>query len=130
MNFSLLICLFTDEIGFNPALYTVARDLESKNKQAIFTTAENLKEDILDKLTACDVKVLVKTAEEFSQANHFQRIFPSKISRQYFQYFDTVSYYDLLLDAFEAKYGANRKTGIQWLDQYCRRNIHKQTNKQ
>ena len=79
---------------------------------------------ILEDLTSSDVRVLVKGAEEASQTKHFARIFPRKGSYKYFQYFDSLSYYDKLLDAFEEKFSENPEAGIDMINSYCQRNVH------
>jgi hypothetical protein len=116
------------KLGFNPAMYSVALDGQGMKKQARFAKEafdnDLRKCDILEDLTANDVRVLVKTAEEFSQARKFSRVFPSPTSHQYLQFFDSVSYYDKLLNAFEAKYSDFYEEGLKFIDKYCQRNLH------
>jgi hypothetical protein len=42
-------------------------------------------EGILDRLTPCDVRVLVHSEEELTQCRTFERIFPTTSTEQYFQ---------------------------------------------
>ena len=79
---------------------------------------------ILDSLTSGDVRVLIKTLEEFSQLNKFSRVFPNAKSSEYFKFFDTVPYYDKLLDAFEERFGTDREEGLDFVRDYCNRHVH------
>ena len=106
----------------------MALDEQGMKKQKRFDKRtfdpESYMTSILEDLTSNDVRVLVKAAEEFLQTRHFSRVFPSKTSHQYFQYFDTLSYYDKLLEAFEKKYADDYEAGLQFIDKNCQRNIH------
>ena len=48
-----------------------------------------------------DVKILIKSEEEYNACKNFDRIFPSCESHKYFSFFDEVTYYDKLLDGVE-----------------------------
>ena len=76
----------------------MALDGQSLRKQKCFKRTDFNREfylnQILEDLTSSDVRVLVKGAEEASQIKHFARIFPRKGAYKYFQYFDSLSYYD------------------------------------
>ena len=106
----------------------MALDGQSLRKQKCFKRTDFNRElyldQILEDLTSSDVRVLVKGAEEASQTKHFARIFPRKGSYKYFQYFDSLSYYDKLLDAFEEKFSENPEAGIYMINSYCQRNVH------
>jgi len=116
------------QIGYSPELYSMALDGQSLRKQKCFKRTDFNREfyldQILEDLTSSDVRVLVKGAEEASQTKHFARIFPRKGSYKYFQYFDSLSYYDKLLDAFEEKFSENPEAGIDMINSYCQRNVH------
>lgn len=82
-------------------------------------------ETILTELTPCDVRTLIKLEHEFSQLNHFRRIFPSHQSHHYFQFCgNQVSYYDQLVDAYERKYSNDRSMGLKLLRTLCLKDIH------
>ena len=116
------------QIGYSPELYSMALDGQSLRKQKCFKRTDFNREfylnQILEDLTSSDVRVLVKGAEEVSQTKHFTRIFLRKGSYKYFQYFDSLSYYDKLLDAFEEKFSGNPEAGIDMINSYCQRNVH------
>ena len=110
-------------LGFNPKVYSNMLNVADKKKQEKFPKnsfeRELYKDRILDKLTRGDVRILVKTLEELSQTHHFTRVFPSNTSHQYFQYFDSLPYYDKLLDAFELKYSDAFQEGVEFVNKYC-----------
>ena len=116
------------QIGYSPELYSMALDGQSMRKQKNFKRTDFNRsaylEQILEDLTSSDVRVLVKGAEESSQARHFSRVFPCKGSHKYFQYFDSLSYYDKLLDAFEEKFSEKPEKGNELINSYCQRNVH------
>jgi len=115
-------------LGFNPAIYCSELDEEGKKKQSDFSNndfnRDSYKDKILEKLTRSDVRVLIKTAEEFSQANRFTRVFPRAKSHEYFRFFDSLPYYDKLLDAFEMRYSDSYEEGIKFINQYCQKKAH------
>ena len=117
-----------NNMGFNPAIYNATLDEQGIKKQKQFSKlkfdANCIDNNILTDMTANDVRVLVKTSEEFSQTRHFSRVFPSTASHQYFQYFDSISYYDRLLDAFVRKFSETCEDGLQLIDGYCQTNVH------
>ena len=115
-------------LGFNPAIYSTELDEDGMKKQASFSNndfnRDSYKDTILQKLTKSDVRVLIKTAEEFSQANRFIRVFPRAKSHEYFRFFDSLSYYDKLLDAYEYAYSDSYEEGIKLINQYCQKKVH------
>ena len=115
-------------LGFNPAIYSSELDEDGMKKQASFSNndfnRDSYKDTILQKLTKSDVRVLIKTAEEFSQADRFIRVFPRAKSHKYFRFFDSLSYYDKLLDAFEHTYGDSYEEGIEFINKYCQKKVH------
>ena len=110
-------------------MYKVEVDKESQKKQKDFSAGCHSRgHNILDTLTSSDVRVLVKTCEEFSQTRVFSRVFPTRTSHSYFKYFDSVSYYDKLLYAFLAKYSDNYEEGLKYINSYCKAKIHLKSN--
>jgi len=116
------------QIGYSPELYSTALDGQSLRKQKKFKRTDFNRvaylEEILEELTSSDVRVLVKGAEEASQARHFSRVFPRNGSHKYFTYFDSLSYYDKLLDAYEEKFSEKPDKGTDLINSYCQRNVH------
>ena len=69
-------------------------------------------------MTPCDVRVLVHSEEELSQARTFERIFPRSDTEPYLDLMASNNYYDLLLAAWERRYGGDsrgREAGRQRL---------------
>lgn len=71
-----------------------------------------------------DVRHLIAYEDELTQLGRFQKIFPTASSHQYLQYFEVPRYYNMLLDAWETKYGYNREEGISRLQKMCRTKYH------
>ncbi|KAK2582282.1 hypothetical protein KPH14_004625 [Odynerus spinipes] len=100
-----------------------------KQKQDIFETQSSDRESylniILKTLTPDDVRVLIRHEDELAQTGKFERIFPTRSTYEYFKYFDNVSYYNMLLDAWEHAYGNNdRAQGINRLKKLCDKGYH------
>lgn len=73
-------------------------------------------DNILSDLTESDLRVLMLAEDELSRCGQFKRVFPSKTSSKYLNYFDKPRYYNLLLDAWEQRYSdGNRMEGIKRL---------------
>ena len=89
--------------------------------------AGNYYVNILEKLTPDGVRHLVLYEDELTHCGAFSKIFPTTQTHKYFRYFKDVSYYNLLLDAWERTHGEsleNRENGITRLDNLCRRKYH------
>lgn len=116
------------QLGFNPTLYSTVMDDAGIKKQKQYLRQifgrETYLDQILSELTANDVKVLIKHLEEHSQMNKFSKIFPTSKTYTYFTFFDYLPYYDKLLDAFEDSFGNNMQAGIDYVEEYCRKNVH------
>lgn len=118
----------SQHISFDSRVYSCLLSNSDIQKQSQFPRNQKDRKSylpaILKELTGADVKILVKTLDEFSQLKKFSRIFPRKNSNKYFEFFDELPYYDKLLDAFEDRFGENRDEGIEFVRQYCERNVH------
>ena len=79
---------------------------------------------ILEKLTPDDVRCLIRAEDELAQLTHFSRIFPTQDTHKYFTFFQQPRYHNLLLDAWEHKYGDCRAAGIDRLAQLCVEKAH------
>lgn len=79
---------------------------------------------ILEKLTPDDVRCLIRAEDELAQLTHFSRIFPTQDTHKYFTFFQQPRYHNLLLDAWEHKYGDYRAAGIDRLAQLCVEKVH------
>jgi len=81
-------------------------------------------EPILSKLTPEDVRQLVVAEDELSQCRGFIRLFPSTTAHSYFRFLEEPRYYNMLLDAWEHKYGDRRQLGIRRLRELCDTSLH------
>ena len=81
----------------------------------------------MDTLTPYDVRLLIKSEDHLKECKDFVRIFPTAESSKYFKYFKKTRYNNLLLNAWEKKYGQNRSEGIQQLEKLCRNKEHLKT---
>ncbi len=79
---------------------------------------------ILEKLTPDDARHLVRAEDEFARLTHFQRIFPTPDSHKYLRFFSANRYHNLLMDAWEHKYGDHRAAGIDRLERLCQEKVH------
>lgn len=68
-------------------------------------------EDILTNLTPDDVRHLIQAEDELTQKANLERIFPTATTYSYLEYMAGPRYYNRLFDAWECKYGNNRKIG-------------------
>ncbi|XP_043473957.1 tubulin polyglutamylase TTLL4-like [Leptopilina heterotoma] len=81
-------------------------------------------DEIIDDLTPDDVRHLISYEDELTQLDRFEKIFPTPTSHEYFHYFETPRYYNMLFDAWEAKYADNREQGIARLEKLCKTKYH------
>lgn len=80
---------------------------------------------ILEKLTSDDVRALIRSEDELTHAHHFTRIFPTQETHKYLKYFENHRYYNLLLDAWEARHGGDdRAAAIDTLERLCLEKVH------
>lgn len=82
-------------------------------------------DDILKNLTADDIRCLLITEDELARSAPLERIFPSAQSHKYLQYIESPRYYNRLLDAWEYRYGGNRREkGIALIRKFCEDKVH------
>lgn len=108
-------------------LHRTTLSYQERHKQSLYANLRN-REDYLDEiiedLTPDDVRYLITYEDELTQLGRFEKIFPTTTSHQYLQYFDVPRYYNMLFDAWEAKYGDNRDEGITRLQKLCKTKYH------
>ncbi|XP_046629114.1 tubulin monoglutamylase TTLL4-like [Neodiprion virginianus] len=79
---------------------------------------------ILQDLTSDDIRNLITFEDELTQLELFEKIFPTNQSHKYLKYFTKPKYYDMLLDAWEHRYGSCRTLGVRRLQDMCREKRH------
>jgi len=80
---------------------------------------------LLDRLTPDDVRQLVVSEDELATSQRFTRIFPCAGSHHYFRFLERPRYYNLLLSAWEQRYGGiNREAGRALLERLCLEKHH------
>lgn len=116
-----------DPVSQDFQLYKSNLTYQERHKQFLYGNLKN-REDYLDEiiedLTPDDVKHLITYEDELTQLDRFEKIFPTSTSYEYLQYFDVPRYYNMLFDAWEAKYGNNREEGISRLQKLCETKYH------
>lgn len=110
-------------------LHRTTLSYQERHKQAMYANLRNRDDylhDIIEDLTPDDVRQLITYEDELTQLDRFEKIFPNIVSHQYLQYFDVPRYYNMLLDAWENKYGNynNREEGISRLQKLCKTKYH------
>ena len=79
----------------------------------------------IDNLSPCDVRVLIHSEEELTQTRTFERIFPRPDTSHYLGLMSTDNYYDLLLAAWEDRYGGeDRSEGRRVLQKLAEDKVH------
>ncbi|XP_034188385.1 tubulin monoglutamylase TTLL4 isoform X1 [Osmia lignaria lignaria] len=124
-------CKKFESIMQDHRLYSMALNLEEKMKQNEINAMQKRDEyfeRIIDKLTRDDLRQLIRYEDELSQAENFEKIFPTKRTYEYEKFFDVKRYYDRLLDAWEQRYSDNRREGIERLRRHCEKMQHLQMN--
>lgn len=84
-------------------------------------------DDILDDLTADDIRVLIQSEDELARRGGFERVFPTESTRPLLELTVRPRYYNLLLAAWEECYGQEREKGVKLLQNLCLRNFHLKT---
>ena len=112
-------------LTYEPKLYSRILIQEDDVKQGKYRSEDRsfYLESILEDLAPGDVRRLVKAEEEFHQCKGFRRIFPTTKSHRYFQ-FQSPSYFDKLLDAYEHHFAADRLKGIRKLRKMTSEGYH------
>lgn len=126
-----------DELAKRHELDTVAQDFRlqhmslgnaERNKQNYFSHQRMRREEylreIIEELTPDDIRHLIAYEDELTQLDSFEKIFPTKNSHDYFQFFDVPRYYNMLFDAWENKHADNRTKGINRLQRLCQTKYH------
>jgi len=70
---------------------------------------------ILDDLTEGDIRQLIVTEDEISQAKGFDRIFPADGTDSYFKFMEKERYYNILLNEWQKKFGNDRHEAVEFL---------------
>ncbi|XP_065214655.1 tubulin monoglutamylase TTLL4-like [Planococcus citri] len=116
-----------DRIWLDSRIYSVTVSNHEKYKHYSFAEPKRRNDylnKILEDLTPEDVRILIAYEDELTQIGSFIKVFPTPDSHKYFKYFKKVSYYNLLLDAWETKYHIDREEGRNLLKTYCEKEQH------
>ncbi|XP_048510207.1 tubulin monoglutamylase TTLL4-like [Athalia rosae] len=116
-----------DTLCLDLRLHHIGLGQMEKNKQNLYChqrKREDYLEEIIEDLTPDDVRHLLAYEDEITQLDCFERIFPTKNTHEYFQFFDCQRYYNALFDAWETAYGDNRAKGIARLQRLCQTKFH------
>ena len=114
-------------ITFDPRLYELELNKNDRIKHRVFLKdADNrgYLNTILDMLTPGDVRILISAEDELEIANNFERIYPTDKTFSYNKYFDEMRYYNMLMDAWETRFGSDRGTGVEILKYLASMNNH------
>ena len=117
------------ENAFNPTLYDLKPTEEDTKKQENILTLYEAdpsvaKKEVLEILTPNDLRYLIKLEDEMAIAEKFERLFPTKDSVKYLEYFPKQRYYTILAIAWEEKYSKNRTDGRDLLNKLCLEKVH------
>ncbi|XP_068994059.1 tubulin monoglutamylase TTLL4-like [Neodiprion pinetum] len=116
-----------DPVRQDLRVHHVSLDNAEKTKHNLFSNQhkrERYLQDIIEDLTPDDVRNLIVYEDELTQLESFEKIFPTKTSHEYLQYFEVPRYYNKLFDAWETKYADNRTEGITRLQNLCLAKYH------
>ncbi|KAK8764216.1 hypothetical protein V5799_033178 [Amblyomma americanum] len=116
-----------DDLSLNPLLHTYslspAELLKHRHYETSLLDVEEEMTGILESLTPDDVRVLVQSEDELSRQGSFKRVFPgghhSDVSLLAHR-----RYYNLLLAAWERRFGLQRHKGVEWLQRLCAKGFH------
>ena len=111
-------------IGHDPRLYSKLRAEEDMIKEKEFTGNSDNLNKILDEISPSDVRTIIRSEDELTQAKVWTRIFPTPSTHQYLQFLSPPCYSDQLLDAWEQKFGSCRSKGHIILRKLCEDNHH------
>uniref|UniRef100_A0A8D8RRT1 Tubulin polyglutamylase TTLL4 n=2 Tax=Cacopsylla melanoneura TaxID=428564 RepID=A0A8D8RRT1_9HEMI len=117
----------TKSMVYDKRLYTPLLSNEEREKHVSFIQNNEREEylsSILENLTPDDVRHLVVYEDEVTQLGSFIKVFPTTTSHKYFQYFEGSRYYNMLFDAWETAYHADRLKGIRILEDQCIQGVH------
>ncbi|XP_069689202.1 tubulin monoglutamylase TTLL4-like isoform X2 [Periplaneta americana] len=112
---------------FDKRLYTTVLSKEERSKHSYYQqncSRDEYLEEILKDLTPDDVRHLIQSEDELTQAGRFTKIFPTTTTHTYHEFFEAPRYYNMVFDAWETKYSENREEGIELLESLCQERKH------
>ena len=119
------------DIGHDAKIYSKLRTEEDIMKTNKFHSENLIGEDnhekILENLSPSDVRTIIRSEDELTQAKVWTRIFPTPDSHSYLKFLSSPCYSDRLLDAWEDKFGssqADRRVGQEILRKLCQEKHH------
>ena len=84
-------------------------------------------ENILEQLLPSEVRIILRSEDELSQTRSWTRIFPVSNTQHLLQFMSSPSYSDLLLAAWEGRFGTSwkkREQGQELLRNLCQEKNH------
>jgi hypothetical protein len=84
-------------------------------------------DNMLDQLLPSEVRIILRSEDELSQTKSWTRIFPSSNTHHLLQFMSSPSYSDLLLAAWEGRFGTGwkkREQGQELLKNLCQEKYH------
>ena len=108
---------------FDPRLFSTQLAEEEEEKRRKFGSGQIVGSQILQGLTPSDLRALVRSEDELSQTRNWERLAPSQ-DRSLTGLHRSPSYGDVLLQAWEERYGAEREAGWQLITKYCTQKWH------
>ena len=116
---------------YDNRFYSSLKSSEEQHKIERFSSQyfsrECYLEKILYNLTPSDVRIILRSEDELSQAKSWTRIFPTSNTHPYLQFLTSPSYSDQLMDAWEDKFGTcqgERERGHELLENFCKKMYH------
>ncbi|KAI4503125.1 hypothetical protein M0802_002169 [Mischocyttarus mexicanus] len=116
-----------DPVCLDQRLHRTTLSYQERHKQSLYANLNDRVDyivDIIEDLTPDDVRHLIAYEDELTQLDQFEKIFPTRTSYEYLEYFDVPRYYNMLLDAWEFTYSNNREKGISRLQKLCQAKYH------
>ena len=84
-------------------------------------------DNIIDQLLPSEVRIILRSEDELSQTKSWTRIFPASSNKHLLQFISSPSYSDLILAAWEERFGTGwkkREQGQELLKNLCQEMYH------
>ena len=109
-------------------LYSKLRTKEENDKiEKFMSTSEKREIDLANNLLPSDVRIILRSEDELSQAISWSRIYPAHNTSHLLQFIPSPSYSDILLTAWELRLGTSnkeREAGQEMIRKLCSEKYH------